>query len=307
FPQHLSVAYTDPLPEPLLPLVGLSVVGAVMVWLSRNRPIRLFLCCGFWALLAAVSAGGAFNPGDLVQDRYIYAPMVLLALWAAALFGTGTDADSDQPMSLQRKVGWGFAVGWLLMLTWLHPANLEIWRDEVSLYRRAVLSAPAKPRFLINLSNANKRAGQRDPACRLLIMARDRVAEGAPGGDPVAVNYNLGNCHRDSKRPRPAVAAYAAAFKASRGAYYPALENAALTQMDSGDLTGAQRTTAALTQRFGKRHRSWFLRGIVAARGQHWQGALSALERAAQLRPTHQATQRMLVDIRRQLAAQKQQ
>ncbi|MCO4763539.1 MAG: hypothetical protein KC502_18660, partial [Myxococcales bacterium] len=147
FPQHLSVAYTDPLPEPLLPLVGLSVVGAVMVWLSRNRPIRLCLCCGFWALLAAVSAGGAFNPGDLVQDRYIYAPMVLLALWAAALFGTSPDADSDQPMSLQRKVGWSAAVGWLLMLTWLHPANLEIWRDEVSLYRRAVLSAPAKPRF----------------------------------------------------------------------------------------------------------------------------------------------------------------
>jgi tetratricopeptide (TPR) repeat protein len=72
---------------------------------------------------------------DYVHDRYLYFPMVGLALIAAVILGRIR-------ITVPRMVT-ACALG--LLLCWGTELNMRIWKDNISLFSRAIDTAPGNP------------------------------------------------------------------------------------------------------------------------------------------------------------------
>jgi len=230
YPQHES---EDSLAFGLL--LAIAVV-ALVAWRSRGD-LRLSVLAG----AAAVSIVLTLYPRllashSLVQDRYLYSAMAFAAPWLATV-------------ALARgRLGAMLLGAWTLVLLGLHPGNLRPWRDEASLYARAVESDPEHPQFLMNLSNALRADGERDDECRLLRAAEGALTRHPARGNAALVAYNLGNCWRQLGHPELAIAAYREAVAARGGSFHRAHHNLVIALAESGQLEAARAELAALQQ-----------------------------------------------------------
>jgi tetratricopeptide (TPR) repeat protein len=263
---------------------------------SRGKEALPFGVMALFLLLGA-AVGGAFTPGDVVQDRYAYSALIFGAIWLGRVIPSESSSQRlNQPV-------WLVLITWLITLAFLHPSNLSIWKSNRTLYERAVVTAPDKPRYLMNLSNTLRREGESDPTCSLLLRAESNTRKGKPGGDLVKILFSLGNCHRDAKRIQDAVQAYDASFNLSQNTFSPALENKALAWLDYNRPDKAFDAARELTKVAPKYGRAWHLAGVAAANLQHWEAAEFAFSQAIKIEARDTASREML----RRVQAQKNQ
>lgn len=141
WPVHLSLSYDVPLETAVWPLLLLVVVLAGLVWMLRGSTANVrFGAIWFGLTLLPALLIRYINWDNYTHDRYLYLPSVGLALIAAEWL-------SRVRFTLPRSVA---ACALALILCWGTRLNMSIWHDGVSLFTRAVETAP---RNMINKNN----------------------------------------------------------------------------------------------------------------------------------------------------------
>jgi len=144
WPTRLAVHYAWPSPDGFLDLEvilgGISLVlGCVVLWVLWRRKLTLALFGLCWFGLALGPVGGIIAHHICRADRFLYLPLVGLAV-ALALglrrFGNFVKG----PLS----AGGAAAAGALVLFgaAWLSAAQLQTWRNSVSMWENAVRVDP---------------------------------------------------------------------------------------------------------------------------------------------------------------------
>jgi len=174
-PYGLTIHYPYAENGPALPVFAASlsllvVVTFACVALARRLP--LLLVGWLWYLIAlAPSVGLARVDSFLTADRYTYVPMLGVYLMLGVLF----DVLLQQRPALRRPA---VALVTLLVLALAGAAfvQAQTWRDDLSLFGRAVSVHPDSPTALNGYGTALSRAGRIEEAKAVLEKAR--AAEG---------------------------------------------------------------------------------------------------------------------------------
>jgi hypothetical protein len=172
FPLNLSpdhgVAETGPVRSPLDPwfLAGLACVLALAAVLAaawrRSRPVALSILAA--AVPFSIVSNVPFTIGTILAERLLYLPSAGLCLLAGAALPP-----------LARLAGWGPA--WLLAAALLCVGSARTvsanaaWKDDFTLYSRAVGAAPRSVRVLGNLAVELAARGRPEEAVPLLERA----------------------------------------------------------------------------------------------------------------------------------------
>jgi len=297
-PHHLSLAYADMPGEVidlrwLIGLLALLVITVGMVMISRGDPRRSFLAFaalvpGSPALLALV-----LPYPDYVQDRYVYIPAGFASLWVANVVASGWTW-----WPKRRPVIGSMVPLWLITLLILFPSNATIWRDDVSLYERAVEVAPHNAKYLMNLSNALRRKDPgADGQCTLLGRASSARYPFATADELAILNYNLGNCHRGQGQLQRSLKHYADAYDASRGALHRAKHNMVVVLMELGRLDEALSQANELTTVHPNIAAAWRLRAVVLAKMQRWNDAEQSVQKSIAIDGESPPNKRLLEQI----------
>jgi tetratricopeptide (TPR) repeat protein len=183
WPVHLSVAYEIPAGTALWPLVLLIAVLAGLLWTLRHCSPN----CRFGAAWTAITLLPALAlrylfVGDYVHDRYLYLPSAGLAIMAAAFL-------DRVRYTRPRTVAFSAIVVALCALT---ISNSKIWRDDISLFTRAVEMAPRNFIAKNNLADAYlklNRTAEALPLLQQVIALRPDYGLGY---------YNLGRYYRQT-------------------------------------------------------------------------------------------------------------
>ena len=134
WPAKLAAFYPLAVPSPALVAFAAAVlvaISAAVIWLRRSHP---YLLVGWlWFLGTLVPVVGLVQAGDQGRaDRFTYVPLIgafIAIVWiAAALLRSET----------QRRLGLATAGVMLLVLTWMAHAQAATWKDDLSLWARAV-------------------------------------------------------------------------------------------------------------------------------------------------------------------------
>jgi protein O-mannosyl-transferase len=166
WPVHLSVCYEVPVTTAIWPLAALAILISGLIWMVRQCSANLKFGAAWFAitLLPALGLRYLFM-GDYVHDRYLYLPSVGLAIMAGVGF-------SRLRFNLQQAVA---ACALAMAFCWATRADLSIWRDDISLFRRAVETAPNNPYAKNNLADAYLKSHREAEAFPLLeqVIALD--------------------------------------------------------------------------------------------------------------------------------------
>lgn len=166
WPVHLSACYEVPAGTAFWPVAILTIVMGGLIWLVRHGSANLRFGAAWLAITLLPALGFRYLfIGDYVHDRYLYLPSVGLSILAAVGF-------SHLRFNLQQTAG-ACAIG--LVFCWITRANLSIWRDDISLFQRAVQTAPNNPYAKNNLADAYLKTHREAEAFPLLeqVIALD--------------------------------------------------------------------------------------------------------------------------------------
>lgn len=166
WPVHLSVSYNVAIGSALWPLLLLAIVIAGLVWFLRDCSPDVRFGAAWFAITLAPALGIRYLlTGDYVHDRYLYLPSVGLALMIAV-------ALSKIRFTLAWVVG-GCALA--LALCFATRSDLRIWQNDISLFQRAVETAPGNPYAKNNLADAYLKSHRENEAYPLLeqVIALD--------------------------------------------------------------------------------------------------------------------------------------
>ncbi len=145
WPVHLSLSYDVSDGGFLWPLMLTLAMLAVLVWLLRDSDATIRFGAAWVAItLAPALAIRYITWDDYVHDRYLYLPSVGLALIAAVWLGRTRFTASHSVIAC--------ALG--LVLCWETRLNLRVWQDGVSLFTRAMDTAPRNEIVKNNLAEA---------------------------------------------------------------------------------------------------------------------------------------------------------
>lgn len=187
WPANLSADYNPPIYQsPEAPVIGAFLILSVIVW-GGWRLYRFDRRLGFWVaffFVALLPVSQIVPLFTLMNDRYLYFPMLSAAAFAGSLAAY-----------LQRKFGkYPLAVYLLLALlmitlaaaTWQRAA---VWRNSVTLWSDAAAKVTDSARIWGYLGNAHDAAKDRGPA----IQAYQRGLELDP--DNESILYNSGSMY----------------------------------------------------------------------------------------------------------------
>lgn len=300
-PFELSMAYpetfvlTPSFANWVLPLLLVLLLAAGLLWASRGDKRRVLLIACSAALFAPAACVGLLPGALLVQDRYLYLPLAFFALWL------GDQAFPAQPGARRRWVAAALGV-WAVALFALHRGNRDYFQDNLSLYARAVELAPYNALFGMNLALEAKTRGLAPPDCALLERAAGQVAIDPRRGEPVLVQFNLGNCLREHGQRGEALAAFEAAYAGSSQQLLAAGVNRAVLLAELGRAAEAMDAARELVQRHPHEPAAFKLFGMLAAERGDMRAAERALQRALSLAPDAKDTAQLL----ERLAAQRE-
>ncbi len=156
FPAGLSPLYELPVGFAVydaLRLSGVAAVAAVSVaaWAGRRRSPALAATWGAYLLLLFPMSGFFQNGPQIAADRYSYLPGAALALGLGAALSR---------FGLSATLGRGLAAGWVAVLVAASVRQGGFWRDNESLWRRALDVAPATVTARANLAVELRRKGR---------------------------------------------------------------------------------------------------------------------------------------------------
>jgi len=181
WPVHLSVIYDVAASVTILPLLLLIAVVASVGWLVRGSCANVRFGVAWFAIaLAPALAIRYITPSDFIHDRYLYLPSVGLALLAATWFSR----------IRVTRVGWVVLCILALALGWQTRANLRIWQNDITLFTRALETAPSNLSAKNNLAYAYLNAHRPQDAFPLL----QELIQIEPGA--MNVNYNMGRYYQ---------------------------------------------------------------------------------------------------------------
>ena len=159
WPVHLSVCYSIPIETAIWPLLLLIVVIAGLLWALRGCSANVRFGAAWFAItLLPALAIRYLLTDDYVHDRYLYLPSVglalMLAVWLSRIRFT--------PPRIAA------ACAAALVLCWGTRSDLRIWQDNISLFSRAVETAPRNVYAKNNLATAYLASHQDAEALPLL-------------------------------------------------------------------------------------------------------------------------------------------
>jgi len=282
WPQNLAVFYPHagedlPVWKFLAAVVLLLAVSAGVLWRLRKSP---YLAVGwFWFLGTLVPVIGLVQVGSqAIADRYMYVPLIGLAIMAAWGLTELAGARRYGPPILA-AVG-GMAVVVMAVLTFVQA---RYWADNVTLFSRAVAVTTDNDVAQFNLGIALKRAGRVDEAeAHFLEATRLRRHY-------VNALIYLGIIAYDRQDHEKAAAYYEEALNgpATHPNYPDAWTNLGVVRYAQGRLDEAVTAyTKSLQLRPGHADTHCNLGVALRARG-HLDEAEAAFQEALRLRPGH--------------------
>ena len=159
WPVHLSLGYDVPVEKAFWPLLVLIAVITSLVWLLGRSCAKVRFGAAWFAITLIPSLAIRYiDQHDYVHDRYLYLPLVGLALMAAVWFAR---IRFTRPRVL-------VAGALTLALCWGTRANLRIWQNNISLFSRAIETDPRNPDFRNDLAVAYINAHRESEAYPLL-------------------------------------------------------------------------------------------------------------------------------------------
>ncbi|HKS42478.1 MAG TPA: tetratricopeptide repeat protein [Blastocatellia bacterium] len=237
FPVNYSYQHYTPLVETfasLRLLAPLVLLAALVVGIALTRS-RVLVFAAVWfavMLLPVLLTLQQFDPGYLVQERYLYLPSIGICL--ALALGIEWLATRDWFGAPGRKVA--LSVGLLLIVVFgaVHIKQNRVWEDSITVYKNCVAVAPqssvaytilarvyydaGRPReaetaaltaldldstninAYMNLSYFSRSAGRADKAIDYLEQAVSAASPGPMTHNDLATAYlNLGLLYRDQK------------------------------------------------------------------------------------------------------------
>jgi tetratricopeptide (TPR) repeat protein len=187
----------------LLPMGATVAMTAVAIRLRRRLPVILAAWTSYVVMLLPVS--GLVTIGhELVADRYSYLPSIALIVAAGGVVMEGWGRLRSGVVRSMVGVTVPVILAVLVIQT---RVLIPIWRDDLSLWRRAVAVNPDTPRAQTNLGGAYAMCGQYKEALAALTKAIEE--------DPqdVKAHQNLGVVLLDLGRPRDALNAFNEAIR----------------------------------------------------------------------------------------------
>ena len=136
WPSNLAVIY--PMPQAIAPAAFISsslllIAITAGVWLAR-RQFPFLLVGWFWFLGTLVPVIGLVKVGDAAMaDRYMYIPSI--GIFMAVAFGA---QKISKHLSLPKAIFPAIAIAILAALTIVTQRQLQIWRDDETLFGHAV-------------------------------------------------------------------------------------------------------------------------------------------------------------------------
>jgi lipoprotein NlpI len=178
----------------------LVFLSTVVIWQLCRRP---YLGIGwFWYLGTLVPVIGIVQVGlQAMADRYTYLPHV--GLFVALVWGSAEVVGRSPGRRAVAAVAGAAVLGGLTIVTWRQVPH---WRDETSLYSRAVAAVPGNWFMIYNLGTALERQGRiEEAAARYEEVLRLRPSH-------ADAHFNLGVILGNRGRSEDAISHYRAAL-----------------------------------------------------------------------------------------------
>src|SRR6266403_1903805 len=234
WPNDLAVYY------PFAGIEAWQVVGAaflligITVFCISQRRIRPYLVVGWlWFLGTLVPVIGIVQVGgQIMADRYFYIPSI--GLFIAVVFGL---ADIARSLRFAPSLSAGIAGGILLILAMLTNAQIQRWRDSLTLFQHALAVTPPNLRIEHNLGVAFGASDRYDEAAAHFAKALQidpnfydglvamGVTRAHQGRLPEAIEYFQAAIHSQPDAPKARVQLAHALWTENR-------DEAALEEMD---------------------------------------------------------------------------
>jgi tetratricopeptide (TPR) repeat protein len=191
---HVSVVKSAADPW-VLGFAGVLALASIVAWrLRRTAPLVTLAVCGY-ALCFATTSNFLFPIGTLMAERLAYAPSifacVIVAVAATSLGASTGRAPTAVAIGALGAAGFG--------LTWRQN---RVWRDELTLVREQVRTAPDSAKAHFNLAFTLEDRGELAEAIRE-YEASTRIAP-----DYAWTWYWLGDAHERAREREAARAAF---------------------------------------------------------------------------------------------------
>ena len=170
------------------PVGALLIMVAITIWSWRRFASRPYLAVGWlWYLISLVPVIGLVQIGTQARaDRYTYMPLIGI-FWAAAWwFADLTTVKKNR--SFFRVL---ISLSIIPLLVVCARAQVEHWKNSVTLFEQALAVTPANPVGLINLGDAYHDAGHLGKAEALYLKALALQPKSA------LAMFNLGTVRQD--------------------------------------------------------------------------------------------------------------
>jgi protein O-mannosyl-transferase len=183
WPSRLALIYPYPHTLPIGKVAAAVIVLLAITAVSLRYQDSPYLAVGWlWYLGSMVPMIGLVQVGNqAMADRYAYLPLIglfIMIVWAVAEWG--------RVHRIRGKYLAVAACSVLLALSWATRVQLSYWRDDFTLWTRALAIHPNNFVAENNLGFALIRLGKRDEA-----IAHFRTASALEPGDPTS-QFNLG-------------------------------------------------------------------------------------------------------------------
>lgn len=261
-------AWTDP--RALAALLVLAGLGYGWLILVARRPLAAF--GGAWFGLALLPVSQIVPHHELMAEHFLYIPSVGFCLLITGLLEPVLD---DRRSA---RVLYGAAALVLALLSLRTVMRNTDWRDDLTLWRTTVQTAPQSARARNNLGAAYLRRGE------LILAQVELEAATRITPDFSAAHGNLGKLYLDRGDLTKATAELETAITLKPGEMIPRLWLGAVLLREGREAEAEAQFQAAMTSRRSAPYASNNL-GVLAARQGRFEKAAVAFREALQMMP----------------------
>jgi Flp pilus assembly protein TadD len=272
----------------VLPMVAILLILASLDFWSRrtNTPEIAFASLWMFLGLLPVLNLRMMQPDDFVHIRFLYISSIGFSLLVAIAI---------RQLLREPKLHLAAAVAVVSLLSAGAFAQINQWRDNVSLYQRGVAIAPDNPVPKTNLAAEYMRAGRDDEALAML----DDVLRYHP--DFWTTNYNRASLAY-KRQDWPATAEYMDRAIQNHGLEVDAYVYRGFALMKLGRLAEAEQSVRQAIAMRPNARGYHFVLGLVLRQEQRWQDALAAFQEELQINPRDSGSQQHVADLKRRLS-----
>jgi tetratricopeptide (TPR) repeat protein len=278
WPNDLSVFYPLPAAWPARKVLacGFALVGVSLGVLIGRRRYPYLAMGWIWYLLTLIPVIGLVHIGSqAMADRYTYIP--LIGIFVIFVWG---GADLTAALRLRRPLLLILSAALVLVPAALSTRQVQVWRNDWTLFSQAVRAVPNNYLAYNNLGTALRKQGNFDAsaaAIRKALFIRPHYAEGY---------NNLGNTLMATGAHAEAARQYRRALelKPDMAQAHSNLANSLIALGKTEEALEHYRTALKIDPSFAEAH---YNLGIALVKQGRMDGGILHLERSASLRPNN--------------------